>query len=423
MTSFKATDELGEMNFETNLKGADEYKGWRIAHLTGAWIVGSLAIVAAAGPFLEAYLYLVITLCALVGGGLLFSYTFQLSLHELFIQLGVREKFAAILLMCALALVPRLFGIMLMSAPLLVFLLLSAFLCYNAASFGRFYAFALIIVCREVLMTPFVPVAVLVGFMVCLVLTFWLEFVAFRLQAYGKGRSVRVAGLLLSMLPNLVLSTLISVGALIGFWVLLMGKTQMPVFTPRLTPAGVDVGPQIYEGIIWDVLIIVLSIVGLILLMHWIEKKFRYVKKELVLEEGLLDAAYEGRFTPENPAEQNLSEVPESEARARILQRFRQYAQRLGTFGWRREEHETPGEYLHRTAYHLLTFDRELDPKLTRLYNNACYSPNPVSEEEANSFVALASETEEEMTAELLRLKDRAEFLDDLKRKQNSSEL
>ncbi|MGF1572690.1 MAG: DUF4129 domain-containing protein [Sumerlaeia bacterium] len=418
MTSFTATDELGEMEFESNLELGQEYKRWRVAHLVFAWILGTLATVAAAGTFLNEFSHWVILFSALVGGGLLFAYTFQISINEAVVQLGIKEKFAILLFMAALGLAPRLFGIRLGSASLLIFLLLFSLISYNALSYGKYYAVAIIIMCREILMGPFVPTALLFGFVICLIITFWLEYIAFRLQAHGKGRQISPLVLLYAMLPNLIISFALATAAYFTLWNYLMGKTEMPVFKPKLTPAGMEIGPQIYSGIYWDVVIIVVSIVGLILLMHWIEKKFRFTKKNTVITESPEGAAFEERYNPNHSQEAPLQEKAETDARARILQRFRLYAQSLTNFGWGRNESETPREYLERTAYHLLAYDRHLDPKIAQAYNKACYSQNPITDEEADLFIDLTGKTEHEITTELLRLKERAEYLDELKRTQ-----
>lgn len=420
MTKFTASDDLGEMTFESPMDHEEEYKFWRLCHLLSAWALGITAILSAAEGHLFSHLWLVVILCGAVGFGLFFSYAAKLMLQSAFAQLGIREKFAGLMLMIAVGFVPRLVGIREPTAPWMVFLILFAFLSYNPLSYGRYYLITLIIVCRQVLMGPFISSVILLLFAATLFLTFWLEFVAFRLQAYGKGRPINALNLLMGVLPNFFTSLGVSLGAYLILWPTLMGSTKMPVLNRQVGNGQLQLSELNLGNLLYDAIVVIVSIVGLILLMQWIEKHFRFSKGGPQEPEMPLGAAFEGRYSPATSAADSLHELPETEARALILQRFRQYVSTLTGFGWARTEDETPREYMQRAAYKLLSVDRDLDPRLAALYNKACYSAEAITPEDANLFVSLAGQTEQELTAEILRLKERADFLNDLKRQQDA---
>ncbi|MDX1972428.1 MAG: DUF4129 domain-containing protein, partial [Candidatus Sumerlaeia bacterium] len=167
-----------------------------------------------------------------------------------------------------------------------------------------------------------------------------------------------------------------------------------------------------------DAAIILVAIIILLVLMNWIERRFRVRKNSRPLVDDRLGASYEGRLKKKDQEQEALREKAETEARGRILQRFREYITVLSRYGWSRPETETPREYFHRTAYKLLAPDRELDPRLPKLYNRACYSPEEITPDDAKEFVELANATESEITTELERLKERAAYLEALKKQQ-----
>jgi hypothetical protein len=422
MAGFTASDELGEMEFQdpSSVLGADNHTGWRNAHLLFCWLLGSLAVFATAEwRDLGEYLSLYILVCGVLGLVLWVSWGLRFVVHEATSQLGVREKFAAMLVFVVLGVFPRFMGIEDFSVPLMIYLILSATLCVNPTSYGRYVLFCMALVGTETLFDPPIANLYLLGFMVLLVLTLWLEYVRFRLESESNGIPLSPLVLIPGILPNLLLSLLVALLTLgIAGPSMVTRVPGPPELQSNPNRQEVDLSSDTLTQLFTDAAIILVVIIILLVLMNWIERRFRVRKNSRPLVDDRLGATYEGRLKKRGEEQDTLREKTETEARARIIQRFREYITVLSRYGWSRRETETPREYFQRTAYKLLAHDRELDPRLSKLYNRACYSPEEITPDDAKDFVDLANSTETEITTELERLKERAAYLEALKKQQ-----
>ncbi|MDX1972731.1 MAG: hypothetical protein SFY68_09390, partial [Candidatus Sumerlaeia bacterium] len=274
MAGFTVTDELGEMEFQdpASTLGADNHTGWRNAHLLFCWLLGSLAVFATAelrqmGEYLSLYLLIF----GMLGVALWVSWGLRFVVHEATSQLGVREKFAAMLVFVVLGVFPRFIGIRDFSAPLIIYLILSAALCVNPTSYGRYVLFCMALIGAELLFDPPIANLFLLGFMVLLVLTLWLEYVRFRLESESNGSPLSPLVLLPGILPNLLISLLLAI--------LTMGIAGPSMVTrvpgpPELQSnpnrQEVDLSSDTLTQLFTDAAIILVAIIILLVLMNWI---------------------------------------------------------------------------------------------------------------------------------------------------------
>lgn len=314
--------------------------------------------------------------------GLAAARSLRKEFSDLYRQLQYRGKFVLFLLHCALVALPWMAGIReveVLGGILLVVLSLQGF---NPLFWGRilFVGAALVFLSLVGGQPPpgwFLAVW-LAGFLVAA----RLGHLRWRLLLHG-GAGYRGGGAMLrrSLVP-VVLPPALAWALYEGFRLLGIPRSDF-VSDISLSPEGTERTVELFTlETLWQALILLAGLVAALVLLWWLDRQLRSRRKPGMEEEGIGTAAVRPHRERAGVEEAMVPEVT-SGPRQRILAAFARFAASLEPAGLGRAESESAEVWFGRLAGLLNVLPaRELE-----LFDRACYSTEPVGEEEADEFV------------------------------------
>lgn len=411
-------DEFGEFEMKKQAIQRNEYAGWRLWHLAFAWVMGVCAQFSIFDPYLSANFLILLISCGTLLVTLLISFFSRVTLHDIFVQMGYREKFGVFISASLLILIPRLLGFEGWIFPMLTLTIVTALLSYNDIGFGRYYLVCVLIVCINITTNPQISSFLFAGFIASFLITIWLDFVAFRLDEYGSGEKAPKLPLMLMFGSQIAVPILITAGGWLAFQAYFGDTIRVPVFDPGPVNRSSNVQYDFLNSIIVDAIIITVIIILLVVLLNWFEKKLRRRKKGETFEENLVDATSVDILELEKQLDESLKSETENTPRIRVIRRFAEIAKSMKDRGYNRFLGETAHEYLVRISRKLLT-KSELDPGTELVFLKSCYSHHHIDDKQADQYMKYADKLQTEMEEEARRLVEREAYLEQLRREQN----
>lgn len=314
-----------------------------------------------------------------------FSHVFQVLILDLISDFDYRQKFAAFLTHAAALLLPwfllRLEGPQHALSSLLFLVALHA---VRKEHHGRVMMLCgLLLLLRAVL-----PDGVPIGWLALWVVVFLLHcralYIRTVLQAMREpdGPPLRDEWRLWTAPLVLVVTAGIIVYFACEKW---LPPYVAPVQKQTGTIVLTQMGPVAITSVVWNTLLVVASVIALLVLLNFIEKKLRQWRRKKTDEEVEL----ESRISRDTlrPAQKDAP-IPTmgSGPRERVLRAFAALARAAEPVGLGRNRAETPREFLRRIGG-LVTV---AGPVPDAVFNRACYSDLPVTAEEAEDFATRA---------------------------------
>ncbi len=346
------------------------------------------------GGWMHPAVYFFLTLCI---GGLYVGRKLGMLMVEFFAPFQYREKFALFLGHLVLMGIPWYLGFKGWNYIWSVLLALQCGQTINRVVFGRLYAVSFLLLFGPLCSGIQPPFVFVTSWMLFLLLAMRLKFLNFRLlESRHPGRSLAFWESIRFTIPSVFLPWTAAVALYFWFAVLLQGKLRVPQFDEGVWGKNARMGPVEYSDLIWDAVFIMAIIIGLLVLMYWIEHQLQKLRSAEGTEIEDMYATHEGRDEVSGSEPKPLEEPFGDDARGRILARFRAYYRQLGQTGWGRRSDETVWEYLNRLATELL-HNEPIPSTMGPLFDRACYSSEAISNEEAEKFLRAADESERQM--------------------------
>lgn len=349
---------------------------------------------------------------AACAAGLLFSRGLHLPLLDLFGQLQYRERLLVFVIHLAVFCAPVIFGYGDMTDGFAGVLALLTFQAIQAVHYGRIYACSAMLIAINAMWLPLPPFLAVTAWMLALLAAVRVEHVRFRLEAHGSGSGLPIRDFLGESIPTVVLPWGIGTTIYAVTSAAFAGQTRELNLDGTSPGRTGEIGPIGISSVLIDAAILIAIIIGTLVTLHWLERKFRRRRPGETMPEEEIGSASERRDlrgeTGPAPVEIDEGATP----RGRILARFRTFLGSMARLNHERGESETAREYLGRLAGHLTNGRHEDAPSLTP-FHRACYSIHEPSEEEALAFIHAMDELEPSLRDAFAREAAREETPDD----------
>jgi hypothetical protein len=351
--------------------------GWELIHVVATGVLATLALaisfrVADAGVSGALLLYGV-----LAWGGLLLARAARTFLLDLFAQFHYREKFALFLAHGVVMLVPWTLGFRGWNHAFAAVLALLCLQAVHALGFGRVYAMTVLMVLAHLPGREATPFALAGAWMLALLACVRVEHIRFTLERHPSSRGLPLRDALAGSFLPIVLSSGLGLVVWLASASLFRGQRRPLVLEVGVLRGAGDIGPVGGGGYLFDAVLLVGMIIGALVVLQWIERKFRRRRASPGQEETL--GVTELRHDRTVPTEMAPQFDEEGDARGRILRRFRQLGHALA-----RRDDETPREFLGR----LTTAGDPLPGFVPALLDRAAYSRLPVDDAQAAELLA-----------------------------------
>lgn len=313
--------------------------------------------------------------------GLAIARSLRMVLSDVYRQLQYRGKFVIFLLACAVVIVPWMAGVgdvEVLAGILLLFLSVQGF---NPLFWGR-----ILFVCAAVVFLSIGAQSPPAGwYLACWLASFLLAarlgHLRWRLHLHKASYQGGAALIRRSFVPIVLPSALAWVGYE-GFRLLALPRRGWGAF-PSLSPDAPERSLELFTiDTLWHALLLLGALVAALVLLWWLDRQLRSRRRPGMEEENIGTATLRA-YQEGAPADASPEQESTSGPRQKILAAFAQFARSLEPAGLGRGGSETAEVWFARLSELLNGLPgRELE-----LFDRACYSTEPVGEDEAEEFV------------------------------------
>lgn len=357
---------------------------WRIASVVLAWCTFALGVFMAGwesawgAPFVWAPLAAV---------GLYFATNLRHSIQDMVSEFSYRERFAAFILHVVVFFSPTLF--LGLKGPAHAFGALGALIALHAATpshYGRLLACAGALVITAYSRTEQPPPGLGPLWALLALATVRTLHVRFTLESEGDVRGPDIRYESRQLLPAIGLPMLAAMA------IFAVTAAFLEPRALRFQPAQTDapyrpVGPVSLSSPFFDAAMVVILVIVLLVVLNYLQTLLRNLKQGAGEDEMPIPGR--ARILEDVPAgDDPLAEEAVTGTRERILKAFRRLVKGLAA-ATPRALHETPAEYAQRLAR--ISEREELAAAQTDTFDQACYSPQDLSDTAASEYEGYVS--------------------------------